>query len=128
MPRTVKEWVGRTDDAMPPPRVRLRIFDRENGICHICQQRIQTGQKWEPDHDPALINGGQNRESMMFPVHKTCHAIKTKADVAEKAKVQRTRAKDVGAIKPKGRIKSAGFQKKERAEKLPVPEPRRLFR
>lgn len=28
MARSVEEWIGRTDDAKVPPRVRLRIFER----------------------------------------------------------------------------------------------------
>ena len=27
MPRKVNEWIGKTDDTMPPPSVRLRILN-----------------------------------------------------------------------------------------------------
>lgn len=126
MARQTKEWIGKTDDAMPPPRVRLRIFDREGGICHICKQPIQIGEKPQFDHDPALINGGQNRESMIFPVHEDCHREKTARDVAEKSKVSRTRQKHVGAVEPKRRIPSPPKEAKP-AGKTSLP-PRRLYK
>ena len=85
--RAVKEWIGATPDAKVPPRVRLRIFEREGGICHISKRKIMPGERWDLDHVPALINGGQNRESMLFPALKDKHKAKTKEDVAEKAAV-----------------------------------------
>lgn len=29
MARAVDEWIGKTDDTRPPPRVLARIFERE---------------------------------------------------------------------------------------------------
>jgi len=126
MARSVSEWIGKTPDTKIPPRVRLRIFEREKGICHLCKQPIQVGQKWEANHDPALINGGENRESMIFPAHDKCHKAHTAQAVAEKAKVAALRAKHIGAARPKGTIKSRGFEKKARVPK-PSLKPRKLF-
>lgn len=127
MPRTVKEWIGRTDDHRAPGKVRQRVFDREKGICHLCNQPIQApGQKWDLDHVVALINGGENRESNLKPAHVKCHKEKTARDVAEKAKVAAIRAKHIGAARPKGTIKSRGFEKKARVPK-PSLKPRKLF-
>jgi 5-methylcytosine-specific restriction protein A len=47
MSRTVKEWFGKTDDAMPPPSVRLRIYQNAGGVCHISGRKIQVGGGWE---------------------------------------------------------------------------------
>ena len=87
MARSVKEWIGATDDAKVPPRVLLRIFERENGRCHISGRKIMPGEKWQADHKIALINGGENRESNLFPALVGPHKEKTRADVAEKSRV-----------------------------------------
>ena len=86
MSRTTAEWIGKSDDAMPPPRVRLRIFRRFNGKCQECGLPI-SGKRWICDHRIALINGGENREKNLGPIHETCNKTKTAADVAEKSKV-----------------------------------------
>ena len=111
MSRTVEEWIGKTDDSVPPPRVRLRVFEAHKGICHISGRKIMAGEKWELDHVVALINGGENRETNLAPALSFAHKIKTRADVAEKSKVARIRAKHLGIHpKPKRRIQSRGFQ------------------
>ena len=35
MTRSVPEWIGKTPDQKVPDRVKVRIFDREGGVCHI---------------------------------------------------------------------------------------------
>lgn len=50
MTRSVPEWVGKTDDTKVPPRVRLRCFEREGGICHLSGIKIRAGDSWELDH------------------------------------------------------------------------------
>lgn len=112
MTRSVPEWIGKTDDAMPPPRVRLRIFERSNGICHISGRKIRAGEKWQPDHILAIINGGENRECNMAPALTEPHKVKTAADVALKATTYRKRAKHLGIELRKGpKIQSAGFRR-----------------
>lgn len=90
MARKLPEWIGDTDDQRAPPRIRQRIFDDAKGCCHICEQPI-VGKKWSLDHVTALVNGGENRQSNLKPVHIACHAEKTAKDVAEKAKMARKR-------------------------------------
>jgi 5-methylcytosine-specific restriction endonuclease McrA len=129
MSRTVPEWVGATDDTRAPPRVRARIFDRDNR-CHLCHQPIQVGQKWDLDHVKALVNGGENREANLRPSHRKCHVEKTARDVAEKAKTAAVHQKHIGASAPKQTIKSAGFPKAARPEKTSskiMPGYRQLF-
>jgi hypothetical protein len=67
MSRKVEEWIGKTPDTPAPPRVRLRVFERHNGICYLSGRKIMAGDKWEIEHPQALINGGENRESNMAP-------------------------------------------------------------
>ncbi|MEU7656820.1 HNH endonuclease signature motif containing protein [Micromonospora taraxaci] len=99
MSRSVPEWIGKTDDAAIPPRVRLRVFDAHNGICHISGRRIQAGEPWDIDHVIALINGGEHRESNMAPALRDKHRAKTVEDVAIKSRDNRKRAKSLGIKK-----------------------------
>ena len=109
MARSTDEWIGATDDSRPPPRVRLRVWEREGGRCWISGRKIMPGEPWELDHKVALINEGENRESNLAPALKDKHRVKTNADVAEKAVITRQRQKHMG-IKPKRQsIPSRGF-------------------
>lgn len=127
MARTVDEWRGATDDQRAPPRVRERIFTRDN-TCHLCKCEIQTGQKWDLDHVVALINGGENRETNLRPAHRKCHVEKTALDLAEKAKVAAIRKKHLGITRPKQTIKSAPFPKSEKPKKAVVYRPVTFYR
>ncbi len=99
--RRVDEWIGKNDDAMPPPRVRLRIFDAHGGMCHISKRKIRAGELWDLDHVIALCNGGENRESNLAPALKDKHREKTADDVKQRAKDDRVRAKHNGTFTPK---------------------------
>lgn len=99
--RAVPEWIGRTPESRPPPRVRRRIFDRHNGICHISKRAIRPGDEWHCDHIVALINGGENREGNLAPALKYPHREKTARDVAEKAKIERIRKRHLGIKRPR---------------------------
>lgn len=108
MARSVPEWVGAHDDTKVPPRVRLRIFEREDGRCWISGRKITPGDLWDLDHKIALINGGEHRESNLFPALRDKHREKTREDVAEKAVSARKRQKHIG-IRPPSKLRSAGF-------------------
>ncbi len=97
--RSTDEWIGKTDDAAVPLRVRVRVFTRHGGICHLSGRRIRPGEPWHLDHVVALINGGTHSESNLAPVLAGPHQKKTAADVAEKAMVARKRAKHLGIRK-----------------------------
>lgn len=129
--RAVPEWVGKTPDAKVPPRVRLRIWERECGICHISKRKIQPGEAWELDHKIALANGGKHCESNLFPALKDKHREKTKADVAEKSKVASVAKHHVGIKRDTSRpIQSAPLPasgKTPRIVKTPL-KPRKLYR
>lgn len=104
MPRTVPEWIGKDDDTPPPPRVRLRVFDRFDRRCAECRRPIRPGDRWTCDHGKALINGGANRESNLRLLCEWCDPVKTAADVAEKSRVYRKRLRHAGIkLKPIGR-------------------------
>lgn len=103
MSRAVDEWIGATDDTRPPARVRLRVFQRHEGRCHLSGRKIGPGDDWDLDHIKALINGGENRETNLAPALKAPHRAKTAADVAEKAHIDRVAKKHLGITKPGSR-------------------------
>lgn len=109
--RKPPEWIGKSADRRPPPRVRARVFLTHGGKCHISGRAIRPGDAWELDHVIALVNGGENRESNLAPALKVAHKAKTALDVAEKAKVARVRAKHLG-IQEKRQWGHSRFKKK----------------
>lgn len=96
MSRSVDLWEGKNDDTVPPPRVRLRTFDRYEGRCHICGRKISAGEYWECDHVIALCNGGRNAEDNLKPACRNCCKSKTAEDVALKSMIVRKREKHLG--------------------------------
>jgi len=101
MSRTVEEWIATHDDQAIPPRVKVRVFERCSGLCAICTLPIVGKLRPAYDHVVALINGGQHRESNLQLLCVPCHAVKTKADIAEKAVTYRKRMKAQGQKKPR---------------------------
>lgn len=114
--RSVPEWVGSSPDAKVPPRVRLRVFEANDGICWLSGRRIRAGEPWDLEHKVALINGGEHRESNMAPALRDKHRAKTAEDVAEKSAVAEKRKKHLGIKARKGRplpgSKASGFSKR----------------
>ncbi len=109
MSRSVPEWIGKTDDTPVPMRVKLRVFERDNGICHIANRKIVAGEEWDAEHVIAIINGGENRESNLAPALRKFHPIKTAEDVAIKSRNYRKRTKYLGLKKA-----SRGFYDKSK--------------
>lgn len=112
--RSVPEWVGKTDDAAIPPRVRVRVFERYNGICQITGRKIMPGDRWDCDHAIALSNGGEHRESNLQPVLSSGHRAKTRDDVATKGKIARVRAKHLGVSTKKATLPGSRASKWKR--------------
>ena len=101
MTRELAEWIAAHDNQPIPRRVKMRVLDRSEGVCGICTVPFGDGKKIEFDHSTALVNGGEHRERNLRAVHAACHRLKTKEDVAEKARNYRKRAKAVGIKKPR---------------------------
>lgn len=106
--RSVEEWQGRTDDSMPPPRVKDRIRDRQGNKCALTGVALGPGVKVQYDHIVPLWLGGSNTESNLQAVTDTAHKAKTKAEATVRAKCNRTRKKHLG-IKSE---KSSGFNQR----------------
>lgn len=131
MARSVTEWIAKHDDQKVPPRVRARIFDRENGTCHISGRKIAAGEAWQLEHKVALILGGQHRETNLFPALVEPHKAKTASEMKVKAKIAAVRNKHIGATKPAGKLRGQPFPQSEksarRTERQSLP-PRALFK
>ena len=125
MARTVPEWIGKTQDTKVPPRIRLRIFEREGGKCWISGRKIRPGDLWDLDHKVALINGGEHRESNLFPALRDKHREKTREDVAAKAKTAEVRSKHLG-IRPPSQLRSAGFPARPKQNTATAPLKKRV--
>lgn len=94
--RKNKEWIGATDDAKIPDRVKLRIWSREDGRCYLTGRQIRPGDKYEFEHVVALCNGGEHRESNIALALKEPHKAKTARDRSLKAKGDRVTKRHAG--------------------------------
>ena len=102
MSRTTQEWIGKTDDTSPPPRVKARIYLDAEGHCKHCTRFIDgSALVAQYDHAIPLILGGANKESNLQLLCTECHSGKTKLDVKLKAKVARVRKRHIGLKKPR---------------------------
>jgi 5-methylcytosine-specific restriction protein A len=81
------------------PMKRLAVFERAKGVCHLCEQRIKAGDKWEVEHVRPLGLLGEDEAHNMAPAHVACHAEKTKIDVPAIAKAKRMKARHLGIKK-----------------------------
>jgi hypothetical protein len=124
MSRAVPEWIGKTPDTTIPPRVRMRVFTSKVGKCHRCSRKIGAGEPWTCEHLIAIINGGSNRESNLDVTCCFCLPVKNAEDVAEKSRVYRKAAKNIGIDlrSSRKRIQSRGFQPapKQRSASRPL--------
>ena len=109
--RSLPEWIGKTPSTPVPPRVKIRIWERDNGHCHITGRKIKAGEAWECDHVIALINGGENRETNLAPALKAPHRKKTAQDVKIKSKIARIQKRHLGIYKPSS-LSNVRFKKR----------------
>jgi 5-methylcytosine-specific restriction protein A len=97
MPRSTPEWIGKSDDAAVPPRVKMRVFLRQDGRCAGCTRKLGPGDRKTCDHVKPLILGGENREGNLQTLGEDCcGAGKTRADVAAKSRVYGRAARHAG--------------------------------
>lgn len=102
--RTVPEWVGRTDDSMPPSGVKDRIRERQGNCCALTGKEFRPGDRIEYDHVVPLWLGGSNTEGNLQAVLHEPHKRKTATEAKVRAKCTRIRKKHHGLAKPKSSL------------------------
>lgn len=125
MPRSVPEWIGKTDDTPIPARVKLRVFEKYNERCCHCDLLIVGRLRPAYDHIVALINGGENRESNIQLLCSECHKAKTGGDVREKAVIYRKRSRRLKLHSRRRLIpgsKGSGYRRKMDGTTIKVDE------
>lgn len=108
----LKEWVGKTPEAMPGQTVLLRLYAKQNGICACgCGQSMNLNRdKVDCDHVKAIIDGGENRESNLQLLLNACHKRKTSAEASARSEERRHKAKAFTALRQPS-MRSQGFRK-----------------
>jgi 5-methylcytosine-specific restriction protein A len=101
VPRTVKEWIGKTDDQDPSALCQLRVKTRANDCCQSCGIRVRFG--GEVDHKIPIKFGGENRESNLQWLCGPCHRLKTGKEAKSRAKSNRVQSKHHGLKTPRRR-------------------------
>jgi 5-methylcytosine-specific restriction enzyme A len=112
MARTLPEWIGKTDDSMPPDRVKDRIRERQGNICAVTGVPLRPGVKVQYDHIVPLWLGGSNCERNLQAITEEAHKQKTKAEATVRAKCNRTRKKHLGIKKSKSPLTSPRWKKR----------------
>ena len=105
-----------------PTKIKVARYRFCGAKCESCGISL-TLIRWQCDHaNPDGMTGKPTFENARC-LCLGCHAAKTAIDVAVIAKAKRREARHLGAVKPKGQLKSRGFAKKPRAhaERQPVP-------
>ena len=94
--RATPEWIGKTDNSVPPPSVKRRIIESQDNRCALTAVEFRPGCKIEFDHKVDLWLHGENRESNLRAVTKAAHRKKTDAQATIRAKVMRQKEKHLG--------------------------------
>lgn len=80
---------------------RLKVFEANEGVCHICERKVQAGEAWDISHLIPLELGGPDTEANWLVAHRTCHRTHTaEVDAPAIAKSRRIRIKHAGAKSP----------------------------
>jgi hypothetical protein len=113
-----------------------RSMDADGRIrCEKCRGVVK-GKQYEIDHELAeelRVDKSKKltaSEGMLLciPCHRGPVTGKTAADIKIIAKAKRNEAKHLGIKRKKAPIHSAGFPKAPKADKIPVPPPKSLFK
>lgn len=101
MSRSTPEWIAKNDDSKIPDRVKVRILERENFICHLTGAKIDpVRDQFDFDHKVSLILGGAHRETNLFPALREAHRKKTAVEVGIKSKIAKVKKKHLLGKKP----------------------------
>ena len=97
--------VGTTERHKLTPTKRLRIWERDKGVCCLCQNKIDgVRDRWIVEHKRALELGGEDADHNMGVAHQACADEKTNGptgDHARAAKAKRAKRMALGLKKSK---------------------------
>jgi 5-methylcytosine-specific restriction protein A len=119
----LKEWVGKSAEAMPGQTVLLRLYAKQNGICACgCGQVMNLNRdKVDCDHIVALIDGGENRENNLQLLLHACHKAKTSAEASARSEERRHKSKAFTALrKPQWGTQRLGSGNSQRRASTPT--------
>ena len=89
-------------------RDKLRVWERDKGVCQSCKRQLTAADKWICEHVRALENGGTNDDANLAVFCEPCAAVKTPKDHATAAKAKRQKQRSLG-IRKEPTLKGAGF-------------------
>lgn len=123
--------VGTTAREKLTPTQRLKLFEREKGICCICGLKIVGS--FIDEHRRALGLGGGNDLSNRGVAHPKCAEVKTHdEDMPRIVKAKRQKMAQLGIKdEPTRKLQSAGFPKATREQKpltKQLPPRREIYR
>lgn len=69
---------------------RLRIWERDKGVCYLCNAKVQAAEAWEVEHVIPWALAFDDSDGNLKVAHKDgdCHAAKTKVDIDRIAKAK----------------------------------------
>ncbi|MEA1835056.1 HNH endonuclease signature motif containing protein [Methylobacterium durans] len=101
MPLITPEDIGTTPRSCLSPRRRLQAWERTNGKCVVCGDRIDGArERWIVEHIRALELGGADELDNMGPAHEACGREKTRDDHSRTARAKRQKLRHIGAAAP----------------------------
>lgn len=104
----------------------IKRATKDNEVyCEKCG--VLTKGRFEIDHIKEDFYGGEPILDNAMVLCIECHKEKTSGGAKTMAKVRSLEAKHVGAVRPKGKIQSRGFPKKEKREQIPLPTRRSIY-
>jgi 5-methylcytosine-specific restriction protein A len=114
-------------------RDKLRIWERDKGVCQSCKRQLTAADKWICEHVRALENGGTNDDENLAVFCEPCASIKTPIDHATAAKAKRQKQRSLG-IRKEPTLKTAPMPKAEPQRRATRPlaktslPPRPMYR
>ena len=106
---------------------RLRIWEKENGVCYLCQRKVLAGELWEAEHVKCWELYQDDTDENLKVAHKEgCHREKTNKDVKIIRKADRQAGNKGQWARRQNRghglIQSRGFSANGPKQKIP-PRP-----
>jgi hypothetical protein len=106
--RLPKEWLGKTPESMPPPRIRDRILRGFGGKC--ARSGLPITGTFICDHVIPLADGGLNCERNLQPLLDDENKRKTREEAKARARADRARrARNGTKTAPTTKLKGAPF-------------------